>query len=161
MTATIGNATSGSRPELINATYQRFRRMGFDDSEAANLTALKNGFGRTSQPWTVREVSHLLFLRESRHVCRRWSDADDRVDSTDWTRVPRIVDRAPTPAASHEMRAPAAQSTQRDGSDPSGGAVTLLTLFRSMAGPDARLDHLRRPGPPRLDARGGPDGEGG
>jgi hypothetical protein len=37
--------------------------MGFGDSEAANLTALRNGLGITTEPWTVRELSHLLFLR--------------------------------------------------------------------------------------------------
>jgi hypothetical protein len=87
MTATIGAATSGSRPELISATYRRLGRMGFDDPEAANLTALKNGFGITSQPWTVREVTYLLFVRESCRLARRWSDADDRVNCPDGTRA--------------------------------------------------------------------------
>jgi hypothetical protein len=90
MTATVGVATSGSRPELINATYRRLRRMGFGDSEAANLTALRNGFGITSQPWTVRELSHLLFLRETFRVGRRWSDVKDRADGTDRTPVPAV-----------------------------------------------------------------------
>jgi hypothetical protein len=77
MTPAIGAATSGSRPELISAMYRRLRRLGFDDPEAANLTALTNGFGITSQPWRIRELTHLLFLRELRRVGRRWSDADD------------------------------------------------------------------------------------
>jgi hypothetical protein len=161
MRATIGSATAGPRPGLISATYQRLRRMGFEDPAAANLTALNSGLGLSSQPWTIREVNHLLFLRESRRVGHRWSHADDRVDGTDWTGVPPMVDRAPAAAASHEPRVTAAQSSQRDGSDPTPGPVTLLTLFRSMAGPDASLDDLRRPASPRLDAGGGPDGEGG
>jgi hypothetical protein len=84
MTPTIGAATSGSRPELISATFRRLRRLGFSHFEAANLIALKHGFRITLQPWTVREVTHLLFLRESCRVDRRWSDADDRVEGTDW-----------------------------------------------------------------------------
>ncbi len=63
MTATIGAAIFGSRPELITATY-RAPADGLRESEAANLTALKNGFLITSQPWTVREQARLLFLRE-------------------------------------------------------------------------------------------------
>jgi hypothetical protein len=58
MTATVRVATSGSRPELINDMYRRLRRIGFDDAEAANLTALRNGFGMCAQPWTVRAVAH-------------------------------------------------------------------------------------------------------
>jgi hypothetical protein len=78
MTATDAVRTSGSRPELISVTYRRMRRMGFDAAEAGNITALKNGFGITSQPWTVRELAHLLFLRESHRVGRWCWDADRR-----------------------------------------------------------------------------------
>lgn len=161
MTATIGAATSGSRPELISATYRRLRRMGFDDPEAANLTALKNGFGITSQPWTVRELTHLLFVHESRRVGRRWSDAEDRVDCSDGTRVPAPVNGAPAPTVEDRASVPAAQSRHRDNVDQAHGAVTLLTLFRSMAGPNATLDLLRPSAPPRLDAAGDSDSEGG
>jgi hypothetical protein len=87
MTPAIGAATSGSRPELISATHRRLQRMGFADPQAANLTALMNGVGISSQPWTVRELAHLLFLRESSRVGRLWSDADDRVHGSDGTRV--------------------------------------------------------------------------
>ena len=133
MTATVGVATSGSRPELINAAYRRLRRAGFHDAEAANLTALRTGFAICAQPWTVREVAHLLFLRESRRVGGRWSDADDRADGTDSFPMPAMVDRVPAPAVK-----------DGDGALPPDGRVTLLTLFRSMAGPDATLD-FRRP----------------
>jgi hypothetical protein len=126
MTATFSVATSGSRPEPIRATYRRLLRMGFDSREAANLTALRNGIGITLQPWAVRELAHMLFMRESRRIGRCWSDDNDRVDA-----------------------------------DPADGAVTLLTLFRSIAGPNATLDQLRRPAPPRLDAASSSAGEGG
>jgi len=79
MTATFGGATHGSRPELVTATYRRLRRMGFEDPEAANLTALRNGVGITAQPWTVRERAHLLFLCELHRTGRQWSDADDHI----------------------------------------------------------------------------------
>jgi hypothetical protein len=82
MTATDGVATSGSRPELLSVTYLRLRQLGFDGPESANLTAVKNGFGITTQPWTVRELAHLLFLRESRRF-----RVDDRVDGRDVTGV--------------------------------------------------------------------------
>ena len=94
MTATIAAATSGSRPELIVATYRRLRRMGFDDPEAANLTALSNGFAICPRPWTVSELTHVLFLRES-HRAGRWSEANDRLDLGDRTRVPAVREPAP------------------------------------------------------------------
>ena len=161
MTPTIGAATSGSRPELISATYRRLRRMGFDDPGAANLTALKSGFGITSQPWTVREVTHLLFVRESRRVGRLWSGAEDRLDWSAGTRVPAPVDGAPAPTVEDGASLPAVRSRHRDDIDPSDGRVTLLTLFRAMAGPNATLDRLRPSAPPRLDAGGHSDREGG
>jgi hypothetical protein len=138
MSATYGSAIPGSRPELITATYRRLRWLGFDDPEAANLTAVMNGFGIASQPWRVGELTHLLFLRELRLTGRRWWDADDRADGTDTTPVPSLADRSP-----------------RDDADPSDGRVTLLTLFRSMAGPAATNDLLRRSAHLRPDAGGG------
>jgi hypothetical protein len=44
--------------------------------------------------------------------------------------------------------------------DSAGGRVTLLTLFRSMAGPNAALDMLRPSAGPRRDVAGGMDGDG-
>jgi len=160
MTATVRVATSGSRPELIKHTYRRLRRMGFDDAEAANLTALRTGFATCAQPWTVREVTHLLFLRESRRVGRRWSDAHDRAGGTECPSVPAPVDRVPAPAVEDGASGPAEPSTRGDGDLPSDGRVTLLTLFRSTAGPDATLDSLRPTTPSRLDATGHSDPEG-
>ena len=143
MTATVGVAPSGSRPQLINAAYRRLRRAGFHDAEAANLTALRTGFAICAQPWTLREVAHLLFLRESRRVGGRWSDADDRADGTDSFPMPAMVDRVPAPAVKDGASAPALPPGRGDGALPPDGQVTLLTLFRSMAGPDATLDFLR------------------
>ena len=161
MTATVAVTSSGSRPELINATYRRLRRAGFDDAEAANLTALRNGFGICGHPWTVREVAHLLFLHESRRVGRRWSEADDRADGTDRTAVPDMVDRPSERAVGDGTSVQAVGSSHRDDTVPSDGRVTLLTLFRTSAGPDASLDLLRRPFPARLDVRGDSDRRGG
>lgn len=159
MTAAVGAATSGPRPELISATYRRFQRMGFADPEAANLTALKSGFGITSQPWSVWELAHLLFLRELRFVGRRWSDADDRFDADDGTPVVAMGNQAPTSAVGNRASPPVPRSGRRDDADPRDGAVTLLTLLRSMAGPNATLDLLRGSASPRLDATGDADRE--
>jgi hypothetical protein len=161
MTATVGVATSGSRPELINDACRRLRRMGFDEAQATNLTALRNGFGICAQPWTVRQVTHLLFLRESCRVGRLWSNTDDRADGTEWSSVPAPVDRVPAPAVEDGASLPAVPSTRGDGALPSDGRVTLLTLFRSTAGPDATLDSLRRSIAARLDAASDSDREGG
>lgn len=161
MSTTIGVATFGSRPELISATYRRLRRMGFDDPEAANLIALKNGFRITSQPWTLRELAHLLFLRDSCRVGRRWSDADDSADGSHGSRLPGPVDRAPAPPVGDGPSAPAVASKPREDADSADGRVTLLTLFRSVARPNATLDLLRPPVAPRPDAAGDSDPKGG
>jgi hypothetical protein len=135
--------------------------MGFDDRDAANLTALSNGFGICAQPWTVREVTHLLFLHESCRVGRLWSDRDDRADGTEWSPVPAPVDRVPAAAVEDGASVSAVPSASGDGALSSDGRVTLLTLFRSTAGPDATLDSLRPSTPSRLDATGESDREGG
>ena len=135
MSASFGPATSGSRPELISATYRRLRRMGFDDAEAANLTALANGLAIDFQPWKIRELTRLLFLRALAHTRGEWSGADDRASSqvgAGW-RVP-----GQTP---HYL-------------DQSDGRITLLSLFQAAAGRAATLDRvapraLRPPSPSR------------
>jgi hypothetical protein len=158
MSASLAAAISGSRPELISATYLRLRRMGFDGAEAANLTAVKNGFAITSQPWTVRELTHQLFLRQSRSG-RRWSHAGG-ADSGDRTPVSAIAEPTAAAAGASPSRA---GSTHRGDTDPSDGRATLLTLFRSMAGPNATLDFLRPSAShrPRPDAAGDAEREGG
>jgi len=123
MSASIGAATSNSRPELISATYRRLRRLGFDHPEAANLTALTNGFAIDSQPWKVRELTRLLFLRALARTRGEWSGAEDRASSQvggGWRvsgRTPRYLDQ-------------------------SDGRITLLTLFQAAAGPAATQDRL-------------------
>jgi len=159
MTATVGVATSGSRPELISATYRRLGRMGSEKPEAANLTALKNGFGITSQPWSVREIAQVIFLRELLRVGRQWSDADDRFDAHDGTPLVARGDRAPTSAVGDRAPTPVPRSGRRDDADPRDGAVTLLTLLRSLAGPNATLDLLRGSASPRLHPTGDADRE--
>jgi hypothetical protein len=155
MSAFIGVATIGSRPELISVTHLRLRRLGFDGAEAANLTALKNGFEIGSQPWTVRELTHLLFLRELSRVGRRWTEVDDRADRR------AVSESVEAPVAAAGTSASAAGSTRRDDADPFDGRVKLLTLFRSMAGPNATLDFHGPSAQPRPDAPGDLGREGG
>jgi hypothetical protein len=52
--------------------------MDFGDPEAANLTAYVSGIAIGAVPWTVRELTHLLFLRELALTRGEWSGADDR-----------------------------------------------------------------------------------
>jgi hypothetical protein len=46
------------------ATYRELVSRGLDANAAANLTAFINGIRVGRQPWTIDEISHLLFLRE-------------------------------------------------------------------------------------------------
>jgi len=103
MTATHGLATSASRPELISVTYRRLRRVGFDDPEAANITAFTDGFRITSQPWTIWELTHLLFLREIDRARGEWSGADDR-ESTHFDDGWRLHGRTPWDVAQSDGR---------------------------------------------------------
>jgi hypothetical protein len=158
MSASLGAASAGSRPELISATFLRLRRLGFDGAESANLIALRDGLAICSRPWTVGELTHLRFLRESRSSARRWSHADDRADRAEPTPVPALA----RPAAAAPGAAPSpAGSTDRARTDRPDGAVTLLTLLRSMAGPNATLEMLRPAVPRRLDAADDTSREGG
>ena len=122
MSASFGAATLGSRPEPLTATYRRLRQLGFDDPAAANLTALRSGVPIDSQPWKVRELTHLLFLRELASRRGEWTGTEDRATYVDdgWRvrgRVPRYLDQ-------------------------SDGRITLLTLFQAAAGSAATLDRL-------------------
>ena len=121
MSASFGAATLGSRPEPLSAAYRRLRQLGFDDPAAANLTALRSGVPIGSQPWKVRELAHLLFLRELANTRGEWNGTDDRATNVveGWRirrRMPRYLDE-------------------------SDGRITLLTLFQAAAGSAATLDH--------------------
>lgn len=52
------------------SSYQDLVARGLDTNEAANLTAFINGLTVRIQPWKIRELSHVLFLRE---LCRSGS----------------------------------------------------------------------------------------
>jgi hypothetical protein len=136
-------------PLSIGATYRQLLQVGFDAPEAANLTALTFGLEITPQPWTVREVTHVLFLRHLRRANLDSVNSDHRANGTDGNPVPAPVDPATAPA--RWGRAPF---------DPCGGAMTLLTLFGSTAGRTATPGVLRR-SVPQLDASGNADWEGG
>jgi hypothetical protein len=53
------------RPDLGPArlVFHRLRTCGLSAAEAGNLTARLEGLPVGRQPWTLREVEHLLFLR--------------------------------------------------------------------------------------------------
>lgn len=69
--------TGTARP--AQSTYRQLVSKGLDPNEAANLTAFINGISVGTQPWTINEVSHLLFLRELNRVgLFGRTDGDDR-----------------------------------------------------------------------------------
>jgi hypothetical protein len=47
-----------------SAAYRQLVARGLNPREAANLTAYLHGIAIGDQPWTVREVSNLVFLRQ-------------------------------------------------------------------------------------------------
>jgi len=55
--------TQKDRPERPGATYRQLVSKGFASGEAANLTAFLKGLPIGEQPWTLRQVNALLFLR--------------------------------------------------------------------------------------------------
>jgi len=130
------------RHATITTTYRRLRILGFDEREAGNLTAYVSGIAIGPQPWTVRELTHLLFMREMYRMGRRWSGADDHAATVEGARLPIGERKPPDP----------------DGSD---GRVTLLTFFRGMSGPSGDLENLAPPGYRSSEAVGDPDQEGG
>ena len=140
---TAHSTATADRNGTISATYRRLRILGFDEREAGNLSAYVSGIAIGPQPWTVRELTHLLFMREMYRVGRRWwSGADDRAAAVDGPRSP-IGGRKPL---------------DRDGSDE---RVTLLTFFRGMSGPGANLEQLAPPAHRDTDVLGDRDREGG
>jgi hypothetical protein len=65
--------------QRVRSTYGQLVSRGLDPNEAANLTAFINGIAVGAQPWSVNEVSHLLFLRELYRIGRIGRiDGDDR-----------------------------------------------------------------------------------
>jgi hypothetical protein len=48
------------------ATYRGLIARGLAPHEAANITAVLAGIPIVAQPWTLREVNHLVFLRTLR-----------------------------------------------------------------------------------------------
>jgi len=45
------------------AAYRQLLMRGLAPDEAANITAVMRGIPIVATPWTVRQISHLLFLR--------------------------------------------------------------------------------------------------
>ena len=141
MTATVGPAGSDRQREPILTACRRIRRSGFTDGEAANLVALVNGLAIGSQPWRVRELTRLLFLRELASTRGEWTGTEDRASinvEDGWRvrgRVPRDLDQ-------------------------SDGPITLLALLQAAAGPAATLDRLapRSSRPPGASAEARRDG---
>ena len=124
---TATSAATADRQGTISSMYRHLRILGFDEHEAGNLTAFANGIAICPQPWTVRELTHLLFLREMNGAGHRWSNAEDRAAIGD-DRLGPIVGPNPRDAG------------------PSHGPVTLLSLFRGMSGAGASAEHHAPPG---------------
>jgi hypothetical protein len=69
--------TVGTTPRPA-AEYRLLVMRGLAPDEAANITAVVRGLPILQTPWTVRQISHLLFLRAMREVGR--FGPDDSVD---------------------------------------------------------------------------------
>ena len=69
--------TAGTTPRPA-ATYRQLMMRGLGSDEAANITAVMRGLPVRATPWTVREISHLLFLRAMQETGR--FGPDDGVD---------------------------------------------------------------------------------
>ena len=52
------------------ADYRELVTRGLEPREAANVAAVVAGIPISSEPWTIREISHLLFLRALREAGR-------------------------------------------------------------------------------------------
>jgi hypothetical protein len=139
---TAHSTATADRNGTISATYRRLRILGFDEREAGNLSAYVSGIAIGPQPWTVRELTHVLFMREMYRVGRGWSGADDRAAAVDGARLPIGEGKPLDP-------------------DASDGRVTLLTFFRGMSGPGANLEQLAPPAHRDTDVLGDRDREGG
>lgn len=72
-------SASSATAHPARSTYRQLVSRGLEPDEAANLTAFINGISVGAQPWTINEVSHLLFLRElNRDGLFGRTDGDDR-----------------------------------------------------------------------------------
>ena len=67
VTAATAPHTSVTRPSPDSA-YRLLMARGFAPGEAGNLTAMMAGIPIVTQPWTAREVGHLVFLRRLREA---------------------------------------------------------------------------------------------
>ena len=61
-------ATAADRRIGPTATYRDLVVRGFASGEAANLTAYLNDLPIEEQPWTLRQVNAVLFLRKLRET---------------------------------------------------------------------------------------------
>jgi hypothetical protein len=65
----------GTTPPPATA-YRQLVMRGLAPDEAANVTAVMRGIPIAATQWTVREISHLLFLRAMRDAGRFDPDGD-------------------------------------------------------------------------------------
>jgi hypothetical protein len=72
-----------TRPSPRTA-YRHLLARGFASGEAGNLTAMMAGIPIVTEPWTAREVGHLIFLRTLREA-GTWGpyDGAGRTDEVD------------------------------------------------------------------------------
>lgn len=139
---TAASTATTDRRGTIATTYRRLRILGFDECQAGNLTAYVSGIAIGQQPWTVRQLTHLLFLRQMNDVGRRWSGRDDRAAPVAGARLP--IGRSKPPEA-----------------DSPDGRATLPSLFRGRSGSGADLTPVVPPGYRAADSLGDRDREGG
>ena len=64
-----------SKPGPAASAYRQLVMKGLEPQEAANVVAVMAGIGIVAQPWTLREVNHLVFLRALR-VGGSWGPLD-------------------------------------------------------------------------------------
>ncbi len=63
------------KPGPAASAYRQLVMKGFDPREAANVVAVMAGIPIVGQPWTLREVNHLVFLRKLRSA-GHWDTPD-------------------------------------------------------------------------------------
>jgi hypothetical protein len=63
------------KPGPATSAYRQLVMKGLEPREAANIVAVMAGIPIVGQPWTLREVNHLVFLRKLRSA-GHWDTPD-------------------------------------------------------------------------------------
>ncbi len=70
-------SSAANRPLTARATYRQLVASGFAPGEAANVVAYLHGLAIAREPWSIDEVTKLLFLRELDRLGFFTSDGND------------------------------------------------------------------------------------